>query len=220
MITVCRRLLPIAIAAACFAGHTQESTVPHEEAVRVEVRLQVPEAEVNHGLNLREIQKLSGAKAARGATSAVGFTQLTLEVGTRLQTGMRPGADGTASLWVEAVEVRVGYSAVTIFIPSEYAEGSCLYEAVLEHEREHVAGDHALLEDYAERLRERLRGVEWSSPAKPLQGLSEEQGKRRLEEMLAKVLRPSLNELKKKREQARDALDRRKDYEAMRRRCG
>ncbi len=207
------------MAATCFAGHAQ-SPADHEETVRVEVRLQVPEAEVNHELSLREIQKLSRAKAAGGATSAVGFTQLMLEVGTRIQSGIRPGADGASSLWAEVIEVRVGYSAATIFIPSEFAESSCLYEAVLDHEREHVANDRALLEDYAERLREQLRRVEWPSPAMPLKGVSEAEGKKRLEGSLTKVLKSTMNELKKKREQARDALDRRKDYEAMRRRCG
>ena len=208
-----RRHLPILVAVACLAGHAQENTVT-QEAGRVEVRLQVPEARVKHALSLSEIQRLPGVQ-----NSAVGFTQMTLEVWTRLGTGMKPRPDGTANLWLESVEVQVGYSKVTIFIPSEYSEGSCLYGAVLEHEREHVTADRTVLGDYAERLRELLRKVEWPSPAKPLTGFSEAQGKQRLEEALAKVLRPSLAELKKKRDRVRDTLDRRKDYEAARRRC-
>jgi hypothetical protein len=189
------------------------------EPAQVEVRLQVPEAKVNHQLSLREVQKESGMKSPGGATYVNGFTRLVLEVGTRLETGSRVAAGGDRSLWVEAVEVRVGYSAADIFIPSEYAKGTCPYEVVLEHEREHVARDRALLEDFAVRLRDELQEVKWPTPAKPLASLAEEEGKKKVQEALGTVLKRALAELAKKREETRAALDTRKNYQAMRRRC-
>ncbi|MCI0404422.1 MAG: hypothetical protein L0212_13035 [Acidobacteria bacterium] len=183
------------------------------------VRLEVPDAKVNHDLGLREIQKASGAKPPGGATYMNGFTRLVLEVATRLETGMRTTVRGEKSVWVEGVEVRLSYSAVEIFIPREYAEGSCPYDVVLEHEREHVARDRTLLEDFVARVEKGLKRAELPTAARPLGGLTEEEGKRRIEEALEKTLKPSLDELKRKREEARAALDTRKNYEALRRRC-
>lgn len=204
---------------AWLAGSASTSDVKGEEAVRVEVRVEARAAVVNHELSLREIQAKSGSKTPRGTVYLVGVTRMELELGTRIESGIRTTAGGEKGVWVEGVEVRLGYRAVEIFIPREYAKGTCPYEAVLEHEQEHVERDRALLEGYAARLEKALQNVEWPTAARPLDGFSEVEAKKRLEEALERIVKPSLEELKKKREEARAALDTRKNYEAMRHRC-
>ncbi len=56
-------------------------------------------------------------------------------------------------------KVTVGYDDITVYVSSEYPEGTCEYNAVLAHEQEHVQINRELLETYKAKFQEALRRV-------------------------------------------------------------
>ncbi len=56
-------------------------------------------------------------------------------------------------------KVTVGYKSITVYITSEYAEGTCEFNAILAHEQEHVQINQDLLKVYKAKFQEGLRRV-------------------------------------------------------------
>ncbi len=88
-----------------------------------------------------------------------GLTSSGLSVGyeTRFYTSKAQGVGHCAAL--AEVIVTVEYHEMTVFVGSEYPKGSCEYEAILAHEKEHVAIHSDVLERYEGKLRDAIQGV-------------------------------------------------------------
>ena len=53
--------------------------------------------------------------------------------------------------------VSVGYDDITVYISSDYPEGSCEYQAILAHEQEHVEINRQVLKAHEDKLKHALR---------------------------------------------------------------
>lgn len=81
------------------------------------------------------------------------------ELGVRFETRFfvhKPQGGGYCVALAEA-EVTVGFSALRVYISSNYAEGSCEFDAIMAHEQEHVQANREVIEDYKARFRALLR---------------------------------------------------------------
>ena len=156
---------------------------------------------MRHDLSAGEIQKLSARK------KAVGWTRMVVDAGHRLEASVETTDGGEKRFWVLAVEARVGYRSVEVFVASEHAEGSCWYSAILEHETEHVRIDRALVEKYAVRIEAAVRNAELPTAETPLLEVGEEEGMKQARLGIDRAVAPLLAELEKERRKASDTLD-------------
>lgn len=62
--------------------------------------------------------------------------------------------------WVTSTDVALSYRQLDVVIASEYAPGSCQYEAVLDHENEHVEVAQRVIQPYERHIRQALTSVE------------------------------------------------------------
>lgn len=65
--------------------------------------------------------------------------------------------DDHVCLWVERIEAALSIPEMVVYVAREYAPGSCQYDAVMEHEREHVRITGGLLQPFARRVEADLK---------------------------------------------------------------
>ena len=89
---------------------------------------------VRHDLGAAEIARLPGAirdSRIQGLT----LIRRSMSVG---QTYSTESGAGVLLAWLDDVEVTLSLTPIEIYIPKEYPEGSCEYEALMDHEGGHV----------------------------------------------------------------------------------
>ncbi|MCT4574913.1 MAG: hypothetical protein N4A43_01515 [Alphaproteobacteria bacterium] len=63
---------------------------------------------------------------------------------------------GKACYWIDTINFNWVFSP-TIFVAKEYKRGSCKYNTVINHERQHVKIDIAILKKYRDKIKNNLR---------------------------------------------------------------
>lgn len=174
--------------------------------VPLELRLDVPQPIVRRTLSRAELGEL------RGMGESDGLTRLTLKVSYVISSVFWPPPE--PSFRVTRLEVAVGYEAIAIYVAREYREGSCAYERILEHEREHVRADRRLVAAYAKQLEAALRALEFPTEKKPWEVSSSAIGRQRAEAEVRKAIQALEPELTRAREAASRELDRDKRWQA------
>ena len=86
-----------------------------------------------------EIAQLSGTGAATvGAHQRhVGLTTAEFGLGLRTEYGSRT-AGGVTCIHPTRITVEIGYTNTVVYVARQYQRGSCQYDAIMEHENEHV----------------------------------------------------------------------------------
>ena len=94
--------------------------------------------------------------ALRQGQSEAGLTSSRAGYDIRPQVWVRPLDGHTTCIAVKSVEVDWRIALLTIDIASDYPEGSCAYQAIKDHENQHVAITRAAFARAAVELRRRL----------------------------------------------------------------
>ncbi|MGI9507276.1 MAG: hypothetical protein ACR2RE_29900, partial [Geminicoccaceae bacterium] len=83
------------------------------------------------------------------------------ELGTHYDTKFyyRKAQGGGHCVALAEANFAVGYDDITIYISSEYPEGSCEYTSILAHEQEHVRINREILRAYEGKFKDALRRV-------------------------------------------------------------
>ncbi|MBI3288494.1 MAG: hypothetical protein HYZ74_03130 [Elusimicrobia bacterium] len=90
---------------------------------------------IRRDLDLSQVARLPGAAGSGLRTQ--GLTVIRHSLATH--TNFRSEVGGTAiTAWFDDVILELSVSSTTIYIPKEYREGTCEYNAVLQHERGHA----------------------------------------------------------------------------------
>ncbi len=168
----------------------------------VRVRADAPAARVRRDLSLAGLQREAGTAAGtQGLTKVDHATRINLNL--RHETG-----GGRSCAWLEGVEVDLSPRAVEILIPSEYPEGSCEYEAILAHEREHERVHRESLAEAAKRARAALESAAWL-PAKgnPASSAGPDAAESALGAEVDKVVLPIIAEYKESLKASQAELD-------------
>ena len=214
-----RRLLPLLLAAAAACGAGADGppckTDPSFDRSPVfKVRLENRPTEIKRPA-FSELQSVL-------PTSVQGQTQGLTEVEHNLAVRSRLGFSGKAPAcsWFEEVVVDLTPAAVRILAPSEYADDSCEYAAVLEHEREHERVHRELLDETASELRFALAAADWL-PAKgnPIELPDRKAAEEELPKRLDKVVRPVYEKFRARLEEQQAELDKPGHYEWAKKRC-
>lgn len=182
------------------AGAAPEPSGPNH-TIEVKVVTEFPPVALRHDLSAGEIQKLSGRK------KAVGWTRMVVDAWSRLDATVESIDGGETRFWVSGVEVRLGYRSVEMFVAREHPEGSCMYSAILEHEREHVRVDRALVETFAVKIEAAALKAGLPTAEAPLLGVDEEEGMKQARAGFDRMVAPLLAELDKGLRKASQVLD-------------
>lgn len=172
---------------------------------------------VRHDLSRAEIAELPGAKGSRLKTQGLTLVKRSLATHTRFSTS---NDERTVRAWFDDVIVTLSVASITIFIPKEYAKGSCEYKAVLEHERGHgrIAMERAAVA--AKRLEDALaHAKDLPERAAPIEADSHDAAAKALQEKVQSVLGPVYDRFEDDLEAAQASHDRPDPYDEVYRRC-
>lgn len=123
---------------------------------------------------------------------------------------------GHCAALVEA-KVIVGYPEITVYVGSEYPEGSCEYETILAHEQEHVAINRAVLQAYQGEFDAALRRVLRANKA--IYTLRKEEARSAYILELQRQLEPVAAAMVAERNQKNGAIDTQDNYRRLQSQC-
>jgi phosphoenolpyruvate carboxylase len=91
---------------------------------------------------------------------------------------------------VAGANVELSYHQLDVNIAAEYEPGSCQYEAILEHELEHVAVAQQIMSPYAQQIEQALTTLSIPTPDLPSIADSPDQARAEVQEVFRRVLLP------------------------------
>ncbi len=162
-------------------------------------------------------QLTDGGLHAQGRTR-VGETRYALTV--RTNTGYFTRSQGTgACVWIENVEVVVGFPSVDVRIASDYAPTSCAYRSILAHENRHVAIAREHVARYAPRFRQALDSLGLPTGRAPWATAALSDTQRQVDAELERLLKPTFDQLWAEMNRAQATIDTPEAYAAEQRAC-
>ena len=128
--------------------------------------------------------------------------------------------NGRLCVWMEAVGVDLTPASVEIIIPSEYPEGSCEYDAILLHEREHERVYQERVAAAVAEIRGALISAKWL-PARgnPVEAADQASAEVALNAKIHKVVDPAYANYKEELGAAQAELDKPALYQWVSKRC-
>ncbi|MGY8990206.1 MAG: hypothetical protein ACKVHL_01245 [Rhodospirillales bacterium] len=88
-----------------------------------------------------DLQRIAGRHAGRslpGNWYPLGMTQTESIIRAKSEFTIQPLQSGRFCAYPSSVLVSVGYPAFTVWVDRRYRQGSCEYQAILDHEHDHV----------------------------------------------------------------------------------
>lgn len=207
--------------AACRDDARSGPACPHEPGFDrsrvIRVRVDQRPAVLRRDLGLAEIARESAGSAGAGRTQ--GLTQVDNQLAFHTMVKLE-NAGGRTCVWFEEVRVDLTPASIQIFVPKEYPDGSCEYDAVLAHEREHERVHRERLAAAAGEIEAALTAARWL-PAKgnPLETGDRASAEAELNAKIRKVVTPVYEEYKVGLGRAQSELDRPDLYQWTASRC-
>ena len=219
-------LLALLAAAACGRASPQDGPAcPHDEFLDREVHFRVVISSVptivRRDLDLAALMRIHNTDKLGGTGELRGLTIVEHRLGYKTGIAVAKGFFKSRSCaWLDRLTVDLTPGEVTIFVPKEYAEGSCRDTEVLRHERLHEEMHRRGLEEAAGEMRRDLARARWL-PARgtPLEVADRAEAERRLDGMVLKVIRPAYDRFKERLEKEQAVIDLPANYEWVTRRC-
>lgn len=201
---------PAAAAVACPAPHDPPQVALKELRGRVTY---------SNGHSSKQLGRKHGqGGAGLGANwQHVGLTGRNLV--TELRIGVRGSRNGNGIYCARLAEVEmtVGYDRIKVYIDRRYRPGSCEYQAVLDHENEHVENFKTILADHLPLLRDRLSREVARLGAIPVRALRD--GAERFRALVSARMEPHVQRMMKEMAAADARIDTPESYRANQARC-
>ncbi len=150
--------LSLAPAVEYSAAAAEDVCPPYDHAVRVQFKTLTPDPVYNHRLNVAGIRNLflTRGRAISGAHErALGVTYAEIVFFLEGDTTILPRSGGYC-VYLETVGAEFGWRRKEVHIASEYRKGTCEYNAVFDHENQHVSIIKNALSAYAPQVRAEL----------------------------------------------------------------
>jgi hypothetical protein len=146
----------------------------------------------HHEYSTAQIEAMSGIQAPSRAAHEPGLTLFEYEVSSQYEMSEKgQSAAGPLLIWAKSVGVNFSVTRMEVFVSSQYARGSCQYEAVLAHENTHVAINERVYKKYRALLIQALgRDRALPTRAHPLRVSSEQEGEDILDRHIKGILTP------------------------------
>lgn len=189
------------------------SDTPH---YAVEVAIESPELRIHHDLGRSELGEMSFHGPRQ---DVLGLTASAVEIDTEAAYAVH-SLGGRHCFWVERMRVVLRVEALDVYVAREHPPGSCPYEAILDHERKHVAVARRHLAAYASRFRQALASPLVPKPRAPALVDSPEVARERTEALIEELIAPITRELEAEMAEAQSRLDTPEAYRRVHDRCG
>jgi hypothetical protein len=189
------------------------------DPVTPEVRVQIdapptPRIAAAAQADIRQRTEAMG-RGARGEAVTRGLTlnEFRTETGYTLATATLPGKSRCVAL--KGIQAKAGSGDLTVLIDSRYRPGSCQYQAILDHEQEHVRINADALSRTGRLLDERLRSVgnDWAGRWVP----DSEAGK--IEEAVNGAVADAVRLAREEADASHERLDTPESYDEVQARC-
>ena len=138
---------------------------PYTKAIVLDFKTQAPAPTYNRSLNVNGIRNLfltRGQSNGGPHSRALGITAIETMLSLRASSRLIPQQNGYC-VYLTSVDADFGWQKQQVFIASELKQGGCGYNAVLDHENQHVAINRETVGQYAPliraRIEESLRGL-------------------------------------------------------------
>ena len=133
---------------------------PPKSAAKVSLRLELGQPQYLYDFGTAGIRKVVSDNQGYVAGPwhlPLGLTMAGLGMGFETRFFVHKTQGGGYCVALAEAKVTVGFSDLRVYISSDYAEGSCEFDAVLAHEQEHVQANRGILEGYKAKLRAVLK---------------------------------------------------------------
>ena len=141
---------------------------PYARSIKLSFKTLDPEPSQNNALNITSIRDFLRARGhvfAGRHQKTLGVTSFQLAFNMSGKTYAVPTKGGYC-VYLSEVIAEYGYRSHDVFIASEFAPGSCEYNAVMDHENQHVAINRSAIREGGPRLRQELERRLQSAPPK------------------------------------------------------
>lgn len=169
---------------------------------------------IDNSLPSRALTRLKGAHDARYAY-VLGLTRTESRLSMGVDGKMLVDADGGRECLAPRIAVSLSYIPIVIYVGSEFAPGSCAYQAILAHEMRHLKTYLDYLPKVETRVRAALRARFDGQPLYAPVG----QVKRQLETEIDQAWMPYLKSEMAKVEALQTAIDTPKEYARLSKVC-
>ncbi len=208
--------------ASCKRPNGDGAVCPHspsfDRSTFVRVRADAVPAVLRRDLDLAALAKRAAAPSLSGGRTQ-GLTEVDHQLRFSSRARFQPSR-GRTCVWMEEVGIDLTPASVSIIVPLEYPEGSCEYDAILVHEREHERVHAERLAAAAEEIRAALTDAKWL-PARgnPLETEDQAAAEAALNAKIRKVVTPVYDKYKEDLAAAQKELDRPDLYQWVTKRC-
>lgn len=121
--------------------------------------------------------------------------------------------------WVTSADVEISYHQLDVNIASEYEPGSCQYDAVLDHEYEHVEVAQEIMRPYARQIEQALTSLAIPTSHLPSVANSPEDAREEVEAAFRRTLHPVRDKINRALEVNQAVVDTKENYRRTWRRC-
>ena len=214
-------LLVFILTAAGFAATSSDAAAAGCKApgnaseFEVSVNIDVGEPSVSNNLSKAQLGRsnMHGRKGQILGTSRSGL-ELRWTISYKLRNWKKQYC-----FWVASADVDISYHQLEVIIASEYEPGSCEYEAVLDHEYEHVEVAQEILRPYAKQISAALASVAIPTFHQPSIANSPEDAREEVEAIFRSTLHPVRDKINRALEVNQAVVDTKENYRRTWRRC-
>ena len=214
-------LLVFCLAAAGFAATSGDAAAAGCRAPRnagdfeVNVNIDVGEPNVSNQLSKAQL----GSSNTHGRRRQIlGTTQSGLELRWSISYQIRNWKN-VYCFWVASADVDISYHQLDVNIASEYEPGSCQYQAVRDHEYEHVEVAQEILRPYAQQISAALTSLAIPTAHLPSVANSPEDARAEIETAFRQTLIPVRDKINRALAVNQAVVDTKENYRRTWRRC-
>ena len=148
---------------------------------------------------------------------ALGLTTYTPLINFKAKLVEVPTESGLPCIMVEDVFASLGYQDIKVYIAKEFPQGTCGFDAIVEHEVKHLKVNKEVLEEYVDKIRAEL---EYQMP---ILGVAQQENLAYTEYTLRKeinaIVSRFLNEMAEENARRQMAIDSDEEYERVSNAC-
>ena len=145
---------------------------------------------------------------ANGVHLGLTEAEFSVQVGVRVSATQSQSGSCAA---LEQVIATIGYQEMLVYVASNYDEGTCEYNAILNHEQTHVAFNNEVLSEYANNLQVALARIVEKLPS--MSDGNPNRAAQRLSRQIQAKLGGTVSALERDRSRRNGMIDTREAYE-------
>ncbi len=148
---------------------------------------------------------------------ALGLTTYTPLINFKAKLVEMPTTSGLPCIMVEDIFASLGYQDIKVYIATEFPQGTCGFDAIVEHEVKHLIVNKEVLEEYVEKIRTEL---EYQMP---ILGVAQQESIAYSEQVLRReinaIVSKFLNEMSQENARRQMEIDSEEEYERVSNAC-